>query len=153
MGNVQGLPPCPPDISEPHYLALLFARECMGCGQSIGATLYGELRVRFCRSCRHSRLVVLNGLDPRVDRLIYRSPEPIRVPLELSGPPVSCAIRVEADAIREKFKELLEAGDTDVLDAWEQERRMVTIERIKEARAIRAFLKSWKPNMRGLKPK
>ncbi|KAG8709908.1 hypothetical protein FRC09_000400, partial [Ceratobasidium sp. 395] len=28
MRNVPGLPPCPPDLSEPHYLALIYARNC-----------------------------------------------------------------------------------------------------------------------------
>ncbi|KAH7316389.1 hypothetical protein B0J17DRAFT_351532 [Rhizoctonia solani] len=55
MKNVEGLPPCPSDITEPRYLSLLFARDCMGCGRLIGGKLYEELRVRLCISCRNVR--------------------------------------------------------------------------------------------------
>ncbi|CAE6426483.1 unnamed protein product [Rhizoctonia solani] len=52
MKNVKGLPPCPPDMSEPYYLALLFSSFCTVCGQAGGCEFYPALRVRLCCGCR-----------------------------------------------------------------------------------------------------
>ncbi|CUA68903.1 hypothetical protein RSOLAG22IIIB_08151 [Rhizoctonia solani] len=52
MRNVRGLPPCPPDLSEPHYLSLLFSKHCTMCGQPLRCRMDEVLRVRFCVTCR-----------------------------------------------------------------------------------------------------
>ncbi|GJE92830.1 F-box protein [Phanerochaete sordida] len=54
--NVEGLPDCPVDLSEPAYANLAFDSHCHGCGQPGTKTILWALRVRFCPRCRHMNL-------------------------------------------------------------------------------------------------
>ncbi|CAE6497578.1 unnamed protein product [Rhizoctonia solani] len=142
MKNIEGLPACPPDMSEPHYLALLFARDCTGCGRPIGARLYEDLRVRYCISCRNSRLVVL-AHEMEVEVLIPQSVLLLKIE-SIFPRPVFYAIKEEAENIRNKLRELRNAGDNRALDAWVNERVEVVRTRKAEATMIKTFLHSWR---------
>ncbi|KAH7338484.1 hypothetical protein B0J17DRAFT_662658 [Rhizoctonia solani] len=73
MRNVPGLPLCPSNMSEPHYLALLFTKNCMECGRTIKGRLYEELRVRLCTSCRKICLVTLDELSDDLRTIVHKT--------------------------------------------------------------------------------
>lgn len=50
--NVEALPPCPPDLCEPLYAALLFSPYCTACGGPEPGDMDALLLVRFCHHCR-----------------------------------------------------------------------------------------------------
>ncbi|KAF9218732.1 hypothetical protein BS17DRAFT_761974 [Gyrodon lividus] len=50
-GGVEGLPDCPPDLSEPQYANLAFYSHCHNCGNFV-PTIHWQLRRRYCSSCR-----------------------------------------------------------------------------------------------------
>lgn len=149
MKNVEGLPPCPSDMTEPSYLALLFARDCMGCGRLIGGRLYGELRVRLCVSCRNVRLIRLDCLPGGFDLLLPNSvvapkASGISWPCYHRPQPTYYASKEEAKEIQEKFDRLGTAGDQIALKEWIIQRTEITHARGMEANAIQNFLYAWK---------
>ncbi|CUA69890.1 hypothetical protein RSOLAG22IIIB_04146 [Rhizoctonia solani] len=143
MKNIEGLPACPPDMSEPHYLALLFARDCTGCGRPIGARLYEDLRVRYCTSCRNSQLVVINVHGMEAEVLIPQSVL-ILSTQSIFPRPIFYAIKEEAENIQNKLRELQNAGDDQALDAWVNEKLEVVRTRRAEAVMIKTFLNRWR---------
>ncbi|EIW52708.1 uncharacterized protein TRAVEDRAFT_53148 [Trametes versicolor FP-101664 SS1] len=61
LANVEGLPPCPKDMSEPAYSALLFGRVCNLCSASRSCWVDYAIRIRLCKVCY--KINVLSGLD------------------------------------------------------------------------------------------
>ncbi|KIJ60339.1 hypothetical protein HYDPIDRAFT_160988, partial [Hydnomerulius pinastri MD-312] len=54
--QIQSLPDCPPDMSEPQYANLLFYPHCHRCGKVV-PTIHWRLRLRYCPACRKEYLV------------------------------------------------------------------------------------------------
>ncbi|KAI1789116.1 hypothetical protein LXA43DRAFT_1183460 [Ganoderma leucocontextum] len=51
LGNVPELPPCPGDMCEPLYAALVFGQYCFGCGAKEAFWADYALRLRTCEPC------------------------------------------------------------------------------------------------------
>ncbi|KAI1789117.1 hypothetical protein LXA43DRAFT_1022584 [Ganoderma leucocontextum] len=51
LRTVPGLPPCPDDLNEALYTALVFDRHCFGCGAPDAFSVDYALRLRLCESC------------------------------------------------------------------------------------------------------
>ncbi|KAI9570859.1 hypothetical protein HD554DRAFT_277660 [Boletus coccyginus] len=58
--QVQGLPDCPADMTEPEYANLVFYSRCHGCGRHAKKILW-QLRRRYCPKCRGGRLRSLSS--------------------------------------------------------------------------------------------
>ncbi|QRV99027.1 valine-tRNA ligase [Ceratobasidium sp. AG-Ba] len=58
--NIPSLPPCPPDMCEPKYAALVFTKTCTMCGANTMSKLDVSLLARLCKSCRDTELQELN---------------------------------------------------------------------------------------------
>lgn len=78
LENVPGLPPCPPDLTEPQYASLLFENYCFACDKVRGGRPYYALRIRLCAPC--ARLNIVRGFSfphiqatLRVDSLLPRA--------------------------------------------------------------------------------
>ncbi|ELU40973.1 hypothetical protein AG1IA_04997 [Rhizoctonia solani AG-1 IA] len=140
-----GLPPCPPDLSEPHYLALLFSKYCTFCGQVARCRMDEVLRVRLCVPCRAKSCVAL-FIIRRVSTLIIPGWRfsIVHVAHTVSGLGIvpskrrwgnECdyALKDEAERVQQKYEELSASGDMSLLEEWELETRA-------EAVAIREFL-------------
>ncbi|KAF9646073.1 hypothetical protein BDM02DRAFT_3189139 [Thelephora ganbajun] len=50
LASVDELPPCPRDLAEPAYAALLFGPYCSGCAKPRSSVVW-EFRRRFCKPC------------------------------------------------------------------------------------------------------
>ncbi|KAF8441082.1 hypothetical protein L210DRAFT_2128264 [Boletus edulis BED1] len=57
--QVNGLPDCPTDLTEPQYAHLVFYPRCHGCGKYTTAILW-RIRRRYCPDCRIERLCSVN---------------------------------------------------------------------------------------------
>ncbi|KAF8549176.1 hypothetical protein OG21DRAFT_1500574 [Imleria badia] len=55
LRQVEGLPECPTDLSEPEYTNLVFCNRCHGCGKPAKTVLW-NIRHRYCPACRVTRL-------------------------------------------------------------------------------------------------
>ncbi|RXW15572.1 hypothetical protein EST38_g10286 [Candolleomyces aberdarensis] len=59
LSDVEALPPCPDDMSEPHYVHLMFSNDCHDCLRPLSELmedgdelhLYLEARTQLCRAC------------------------------------------------------------------------------------------------------
>ncbi|KAG8916089.1 hypothetical protein FRC02_004233 [Tulasnella sp. 418] len=56
------LPPCPDDLSEPQYIALLFTNICQVCGANRAQRFHFTMRTRHCASCYKNHTVTLKSL-------------------------------------------------------------------------------------------
>ncbi|CAE6452406.1 unnamed protein product [Rhizoctonia solani] len=139
MRNVRGLPPCPSDLSEPHYLALLFSKHCTMCGQAVRCRMDEILRVRLCVPCREEHLLALDNLQWELRRLVHHSGK--IVPSKRRwGPESEHTLKEEAREVEQKYQELKDANDPSALTEWELQTRSVVEKRLEEATAIRDFL-------------
>ncbi|KAH7332989.1 hypothetical protein B0J17DRAFT_619431 [Rhizoctonia solani] len=139
MKNVRGLPPCPDDLSEPHFLALLFSKHCTMCGQAVRCRMDEILLVRLCRQCRDARLVPLSSLIFEIRCLVHHSSK-IVAPKRRWGPDIDYALKKEAAEIEEKYLELKDSPDPLPLVTWAIERKTVIGKRLREAIVIQEFL-------------
>ncbi|KAI0643255.1 hypothetical protein C8Q79DRAFT_167836 [Trametes meyenii] len=62
-------PECPWFMNEPHYVALLFGRDCMGCGTAPGTLV--ALGWRLCQSCRIQNLILESEVKDKFRRVLY----------------------------------------------------------------------------------
>ncbi|KAF8810069.1 hypothetical protein BYT27DRAFT_7040772, partial [Phlegmacium glaucopus] len=49
--DLEGLPECPDDLSEPQYASLLFEHTCYICGAPNSRQVLWAARARFCQRC------------------------------------------------------------------------------------------------------
>ncbi|KAH7320495.1 hypothetical protein B0J17DRAFT_685387 [Rhizoctonia solani] len=72
--NVPGLPPCPKDLCEPQYAALIYSKHCSMCGTSVVRPMDPYLNVRLCKDCTEIHIIHINELeDPMLGSLVYQS--------------------------------------------------------------------------------
>ncbi|CAE6534638.1 unnamed protein product [Rhizoctonia solani] len=142
MSNIEILPPCPSDMSELAYLALLFSEYCTGCGLVIVKHIHLELRMRLCAACRKTRLIALDKFPSQLKYLVHKERTYFKVvkTLRCVGPPPTYDTTTDVNEINERFKELRQAGDQKALDAWMVQRMKIVESRIREAKAIQHFL-------------
>ncbi|CAE6496594.1 unnamed protein product [Rhizoctonia solani] len=139
MRNVRGLPPCPPDLSEPHFLALLFSKHCTMCGQPLRCRMDEILRVRLCVLCREEHLVSLENIPWELRSLVHHSGRVVPSKRRW-GPDVAHALKEEVRQVEQRYQELGNGGNGEATMNWEAERRDLIAKRTIEANAIKEFL-------------
>ncbi|CAE6467598.1 unnamed protein product [Rhizoctonia solani] len=136
MRNVPGLPACPPGMSEPHYLSLLFSKTCSMCGGVARGRMDPVLLVRLCGPCRNANLVSLDDLPVALMSLISRS---------ATSAPATKRRSAGLFVLREEFTRVLaeyeeKKQSTSTLDAWNKERKEIVEKRRKQAQELTSFL-------------
>ncbi|QRV84688.1 valine-tRNA ligase [Ceratobasidium sp. AG-Ba] len=130
--NVPAVPPCPPDMNEPQYAALLFSKICTSCGVSTTANLDVCLMARLCTSCRDTRLQELNGrVDPIVKLKMVRYSYETR-PKRDTTDDERCqytkgavfAFRDKVEGIRKTQREFRRKRDKQGLAEWENQQSL-----------------------------
>ncbi|KAF8603161.1 hypothetical protein BDV93DRAFT_606992 [Ceratobasidium sp. AG-I] len=71
--KVEGLPPCPPHLCEPEYIALIYSKSCTFCGATVFRLADSNLYVRLCGSCRISNLVAREDVMEELRELVLFS--------------------------------------------------------------------------------
>lgn len=71
--NLPRLPPCPPGVSEPHWVALLFGPDICGVCRRYGALVDFTFLRRFCTFCMRQNCIALKDVDHSVGELVPNS--------------------------------------------------------------------------------
>ncbi|KAG8681559.1 hypothetical protein FRC08_015553, partial [Ceratobasidium sp. 394] len=143
--NVPGLPPCPPDMCEPQYAALLFSKHCTFCGANTTAKPDVYLRVRPCATCRENEL--RSETKPWSFQSVPRSlvdSSPIiknKYRRQDSREPF-CCLKRQVDEVLDTRREFHDAGDHYGLEKWEEERRTVVSTRRQYGLQLTQYLDS-----------
>ncbi|KAG8684350.1 hypothetical protein FRC09_015442, partial [Ceratobasidium sp. 395] len=136
IDNMLGLPGCPPDMSEPRYLSLVFLKTCTSCGKAGKTELDEVLRVRLCGSCRKTCLVVWNTVPSGVMPLIPFSgkiaPHPRRSH--------AYALRADVPGLVSEWEKVKKLNDEVAFQTWTAEKRELAQERRQHAQLLREYL-------------
>ncbi|QRV93653.1 hypothetical protein RhiJN_21671 [Ceratobasidium sp. AG-Ba] len=133
--NVPGLPPCPKDLCQPQYAALIYSKYCSMCGAGVVKPMDPYLNVRLCNSCRDSELLLVAEIPKQIVRLL--TPQT----LGLFGDPAFC-LRSEKLKVEQKIQEIeSELGEVPLAEStWVKERLRICAERVNFAHELAAFL-------------
>ncbi|CAE6411684.1 unnamed protein product [Rhizoctonia solani] len=71
--NVPGLPPCPEDLCEPQYAALVYTKYCSMCGTRIVMDMDPYLNVRICKDCVEIHVTRADEVEDELRHLIPES--------------------------------------------------------------------------------
>ncbi|KAG8731034.1 hypothetical protein FRC11_005295 [Ceratobasidium sp. 423] len=131
--SVPGLPPCPPELCEPQYAALLFTKMCSQCGKYAPRHMDPTLLVRLCSKCREEQYKLGMTTAAKITdlTLVARSSEPTPRNLRHYG---RLYLSSDVEAVESKLKELKAAGDKDALIRWQNERRKALQDRYANAK-------------------
>jgi len=139
MLNVPKLPPCPPDMCEPQYLALIYTLTCSICGTNRAQRINEVLRVRLCYSCFEHRLMPVDGLPPDVRGLVHHS-SALGQPKDYMDIQNS-ALRSDVGAVLVKMEDFNKSGNNAALAAWKIKRVQELETRKKQAAMLSVFLR------------
>ncbi|QRV92643.1 hypothetical protein RhiJN_20661 [Ceratobasidium sp. AG-Ba] len=137
LSNVVGLPPCPKDLCEPQYAALVFSKYCsVGmCGNQALRLMDPVLQVRLCTSCRDSELMPVGYRENQLVNSSYT------IILGKGRRRIWWCLRRESAAILSKLDELDQAGDRAAKLRWEKEKMHEITQRAEDARPLVEFLR------------
>ncbi|KAG9083804.1 hypothetical protein FS749_005721, partial [Ceratobasidium sp. UAMH 11750] len=131
LSNVDGLPPCPEELCEPQYAALMFTKYCSMCGKHAMRPMDPRLLVRLCVSCRDEQIRPVesgeHGLLPMSFTIL---------PAKKGRRPWYC-LRNDAVTLD---NELRLAGDRMATSRWMERKRQEMERRIKNAQPLIRFL-------------
>ncbi|KAH7337547.1 hypothetical protein B0J17DRAFT_663398 [Rhizoctonia solani] len=137
--NLIGLPPCPKEISEPIYAALLFSKICTLCGRRALQRMDPTLLERLCGQCKKTRLV--DVAHHKVDISLVLTSTTI-----LPGYSVGWSRRGpwcfydDAQVAKTKLDELEIAGDEVAKQFWIKRRREVVKTREQNSEPLKEWL-------------
>ncbi|KAG8784599.1 hypothetical protein FRC12_018510 [Ceratobasidium sp. 428] len=142
--SVPGLPPCPPDMCEPQYAALMFSKHCTLCGAGATAKVDAHLAVRLCSACRDTQLQVLNTSRSSVNFELVRYSTHTRPKREKSQPRLSIhsvfGLKHEVEEVRAKQDQFRRTKDQKGLDKWEKEKKAAVLSRIEHAKLLIRYI-------------
>ncbi|KAG9079793.1 hypothetical protein FRC06_007455, partial [Ceratobasidium sp. 370] len=134
LQNVPGLPPCPKDLCQPQYAALIYSKHCSICAAPVVKPMDPYLNVRLCNGCRENHLISLD----KVSNMSLRK----LIPWSVRDQNLPCVcLRAEKEKVEEKYAEIIATeGDISEEGLWAQERIMFCSERLKYASELAMFL-------------
>ncbi|KAH7332971.1 hypothetical protein B0J17DRAFT_677073 [Rhizoctonia solani] len=137
MKNVQGLPPCPEGMSEPHFLALLFSKTCSMCGSPVRTNMDPFLLVKLCGPCRNTQLMPLISVSPVLIPLINYSRGIAPTKRRTAW---AYVLRNDADDLTAQYNEKHESIDANALEEWVREKKESVAARRNRGLQIAEFL-------------
>ncbi|KAF8682849.1 hypothetical protein RHS04_02038 [Rhizoctonia solani] len=136
MKNIEGLPPCPPGMSEPRYLSLLFSKTCTKCGGPARGKMDPNLLVRLCGSCRGVHLMPLELVPSTLMPMVHYSGS--IAPLKRRS--IGYTLCEDISDLLAQYQEKKRASNADELEAWSNEMRKAVHNRQNQAQVLRGFL-------------
>ncbi|KAG8772083.1 hypothetical protein FRC12_003252 [Ceratobasidium sp. 428] len=134
LSNVPGLPPCPMELCEPQYAALVFSKNCSMCGKQALRPMDPVLQVRLCVSCRDQEVQCpvnsVYGLVPTSTTLVPQKGGHINL----------CCLRKDLDAYHSEYDAVKQANGHDAALRWAQKRRQEIIARLENAAPLIQFV-------------
>ncbi|KAG8785335.1 hypothetical protein FRC12_017729 [Ceratobasidium sp. 428] len=135
LSNVPDLPPCPKELCEPQYAALVFSKHCSMCGKQVLRPMDPILQVRLCVSCRDQEIRYPgNGEHGVVSASTTILPQKGRQCH-------SYCLRKDLHAYRAEYDAVRLADDQNAADCWKQKRRMEVTARWQNAQPLIKFIK------------
>ncbi|CAE6358917.1 unnamed protein product [Rhizoctonia solani] len=139
MRNVKDLPPCPPEISEPYYVSLLFSRTCSACGVMTRVHIEPLLLVRLCTPCQCTYLIPLSNVPTELSLLALHS---ININRARPNPYKAHAPHDYLRQLLAEYEEKKRSNDVNALQAWKDEKLAILERRNDLARSIIEFLET-----------
>ncbi|KAG9088402.1 hypothetical protein FS749_002184, partial [Ceratobasidium sp. UAMH 11750] len=126
-----GLPACPPGLSEPRYVSILYLPFCTACGAKEPRNPDAYLLVRLCTHCRQERLVDWRKVEPAEVQALVLASEKSRTASELYVSGLKHSLKKEVKLVKSRLRWLRRSKDEEALQTWVQA-RTVELERRKE---------------------
>ncbi|OCH87407.1 hypothetical protein OBBRIDRAFT_781679 [Obba rivulosa] len=116
--QIEDLPDCPPDLSEPQYARLLFDPHCHFCLTARVMTVLWACRARCCKSCMSEHVTESSSLYNLMSDF-KKLPISKMVPMEFRNKPIflkrdALALREQITAVGDDKEKLEEFGKTKV---------------------------------------
>ncbi|KAF8594199.1 hypothetical protein BDV93DRAFT_481991 [Ceratobasidium sp. AG-I] len=140
MRNVPKLPPCPPDMCEPEYLALIYTPTCSVCGESGTKRMDEVLCVRLCNACFDDRTMPVDGLPVDIQPLVLKSTIKAIGWYGRHADTRHSALRTDVGAVLVATGELKKSRNDAALAEWKIRRLEELEARKKRAAVLGAFL-------------
>ncbi|KAG8780089.1 hypothetical protein FRC12_023475 [Ceratobasidium sp. 428] len=135
LGNVPGLPPCPPELCEPQYAALVFSKNCSMCGKQVLCLMNPALLVRLCVSCRDEQATF-----PEEDELDMVPTSRTLLPQTENRNGALCCLRMDLEAYRSELDAVRRADGDEGALCWMQERRLQVRTQWKNVQPLSIFI-------------
>ncbi|KAG8680439.1 hypothetical protein FRC09_018234, partial [Ceratobasidium sp. 395] len=135
IDNTFGLPGCPPGMSEPRYLALVFLDTCTSCGKDGKTEIDEVLRVRLCASCRDTCLIVRNTVPDDVMTVIPFSAKIALNPRRSH----SYSLQADVSGLVAESEEIKKLNKWEAHQAWTAEKRDILQGRLLHARSLQGY--------------
>ncbi|KAG8769294.1 hypothetical protein FRC12_005049 [Ceratobasidium sp. 428] len=136
LSNVPGLPPCPVELCEPQYAALVFSKYCSMCGKQALRPMDPVLQVRLCASCRDQEVHCPGhgayGVVPTSTTLLPQK----------GRQSFLCCLRKDWDAYYGEYRAVQQADGHNAAFLWAQKRRREVTARLDNARPLITFIKA-----------
>ncbi|KAH9833534.1 uncharacterized protein C8Q71DRAFT_773902 [Rhodofomes roseus] len=144
LRTVQGLPPCPPELAEPAWVALAFSPYCTNCGEGRTPTVCWAFLARYCKGCRSqlftNRHTAWSNL-PQDKVMPYRSlPKTVFLWTKLPGSSATCYTMSQLVEVVDAWIEFKSSGPGEASrDQFIAERS----ERVKQRLAFTSLCEAW----------
>ncbi|KAG9077510.1 hypothetical protein FRC06_008874, partial [Ceratobasidium sp. 370] len=134
LTNVDGLPPCPEELCEPQYAALMFTKYCSMCGKQAPRPMDPRLLVRLCVTCRDQQVCHVAqedfGLIPMSSTILPAK----------KGRRYWFCLRHDATALHGELDALRLAGDRMATSLWIKRKKQEMEQRTNNAQPLIKFL-------------
>ncbi|KAF8602452.1 hypothetical protein BDV93DRAFT_193964 [Ceratobasidium sp. AG-I] len=149
-GNLKGLPPCPKDMSEPQYAALLFTRICTSCGANTSSRADPYLLVRLCSECRETELEDARPYHmlPDLRLAMVLTTDLMKFKLKNagrcsygSGGTEYCLAKEAEEALKQR-NEMIAAEDSEAFELWRLTQDVMVMTRRLAGGRLHAFMMS-----------
>ncbi|KAG9081331.1 hypothetical protein FRC06_005631 [Ceratobasidium sp. 370] len=132
LSNVPGLPPCPKELCEPQYAALVFSKYCSMCGKQAPRPMDPILQVRLCTSCRDQEAKLPNNDEVG---LVFVS---FTLVSQKGG--ARWCLRRDSVAYYNELNTVRLTGDQKAMKEWSDNRRREVDARRKNAQPLIEFI-------------
>ncbi|CAE6495234.1 unnamed protein product [Rhizoctonia solani] len=141
VDNVPGLPPCPEDLCEPQYAALIYTKYCSMCGIRIVKDMDPYLNVRICKDCVEIHAIHSKKVDGEM-RLVIPGSRITRT--KAGGYNTETYLIRDVEEAEKWFDDLyeLENPSMEEVDAMFDKRFKKLLSRKKYAKEMEEFLRS-----------
>ncbi|EUC55285.1 hypothetical protein RSOL_107910 [Rhizoctonia solani AG-3 Rhs1AP] len=131
LGNAPEIPSCPPELSEPQYISLIFSKTCSSCGARVLRRMDPYLHVRLCNSCRDEQTMDISAFSPLL-HFLPRSKD-------IKDPRYGVVYTLESEFLKFKDAEKQQI-DKEALANWQNERYTQVCKRQEHGILIEAYL-------------
>ncbi|CAE6535525.1 unnamed protein product [Rhizoctonia solani] len=145
--NLVGLPPCPKELSEPKYAALLFSKICTLCDRRALQSMDPVLLERLCGKCKDTELVDLAQLQYEFDASLLFTSTTILPRYSEDWPERGpWCFYDDVKVVKVKLDEFDAAGDANAKESWIKRRQEIVKAREQSSEPLREWFQQLDAN-------